>query len=89
MHRVLKPVTLEELTRAQERLEGHVLHSPMVKLKWRRPEKNGGQGGPEIYLKLENLQPINRQALLSKNCWIESKFTILRCNISASRSAVQ
>ena len=64
MHRVLKPVTPEESRRALERLEGHVLHSPMVKLKWRRPEKSDSQGGPEIYLKLENLQPINRQALL-------------------------
>ena len=89
MHRALKPVTPEESHRAQERLEGHVLHSPMVKLKWRRPEKNGSQDGPEIYLKLENLQPINRQALLSKNCWVESKLTTIRCNISVSRSAVQ
>ena len=56
MHRILKPVLASETKSAQKRLERHVIKSPMVKLKWDRP---GGHQGPQIYLKLENLQAIN------------------------------
>lgn len=58
MDRVLRPVSPTESQAAQQRLKGQVLHSPIVKLQWRR-KIGGGGAGPEIYLKLENLQAIN------------------------------
>lgn len=48
------PVTLAELEAARERLRGVVMTTPLVPLRgpWDKP-------GREIFLKLENLQPIN------------------------------
>src|SRR6185503_1042510 len=48
------PVTLDELTAARERLLGIVVETPLLPLRgpW-------NEAGREIYLKLENLQPIN------------------------------
>ena len=63
MDRVLRPVSPSESLAAQQRLKGHVLHSPIVKLQWQRQDSDNGKAkGPEIYLKLENLQAINRDA---------------------------
>ena len=64
MDRILRPVSSSESFAAQQRLKGHVLHSPIVKLQWQRQRQDKeakGGGGPEIYLKLENLQAINRE----------------------------
>lgn len=47
----MKPITPEAIEAARERIAGTILRTPLVKL------QTGG--GAEIYLKLENLQPIN------------------------------
>jgi threonine dehydratase len=48
----VRPVTLEEIERARTRISGTVLRTPLVRLEL-------GSAGPEIRLKLENLQPTN------------------------------
>jgi len=48
----VRPITLSEIEEARERISGKVLRTPLVKL-------DAGAGAPEIYLKLENLQPTN------------------------------
>jgi threonine dehydratase len=48
----VRPITLADIEDARERIAGTVLRTPLVKL-------DVGSGGPEIYLKLENLQPTN------------------------------
>lgn len=47
----LQPISLNEIREAQERLRNTVLHTPLVRL-------NIDESPAEIYLKLENLQPI-------------------------------
>jgi len=44
--------TLDEIRAARERIRGVITHTPMIKLRH-------GRETPEIWLKLENLQPIN------------------------------
>src|SRR5580700_70003 len=46
------PITVEAIEAARVRIGGTILRTPLVKLET-------GSGGPQIYLKLENLQPIN------------------------------
>src|SRR3954452_22096507 len=48
----VRPITLDEIKAARERTKGVVLRTPLVKL-------DTGRGGPDIRLKLENLQPTN------------------------------
>src|SRR3954452_7931565 len=48
----VRPITLEDIEQARERVAGTVLRTPLVKL-------DLGAGGPDIRLKLENLQPTN------------------------------
>ena len=48
----IRPITLAEIEAAQTRIAGTVLRTPLVKL-------DLGPGGPDIRLKLENLQPTN------------------------------
>ncbi|HEX8239124.1 MAG TPA: pyridoxal-phosphate dependent enzyme [Allosphingosinicella sp.] len=48
----IRPVALEEVEAARERIAGTVLRTPLVRL-------DLGPGGPDIRLKLENLQPTN------------------------------
>jgi threonine dehydratase len=48
----VRPITLDEIKAARERTMGVVLRTPLVKL-------DTGKGGPDIRLKLENLQPTN------------------------------
>lgn len=48
----VRPITLREIEAARERIAGTIARTPLVKLET-------GAGGREIYLKLENLQPIN------------------------------
>ena len=52
----VRPIALNEIMEARERIAGTVLRTPLVKL-------DLGTGGPDIYLKLENLQPINAYKL--------------------------
>lgn len=52
MVEAIKPITIEAIEAARERIAGTILRTPLVKLQT-------GEGEPEIYLKLENLQPIN------------------------------
>src|SRR5947209_16248350 len=52
----VRPITLEEVRSARERIAGTVLRTPLVKLEL-------GPDGPDIRLKLENLQPINAYKL--------------------------
>lgn len=52
----VRPITLEEIRRARERIAGTILRTPLVKLEL-------GKGAPDIRLKLENLQPINAYKL--------------------------
>jgi threonine dehydratase len=48
----IRAITLEEIEAARERIAGTVLRTPLVRL-------DLGSGGPDIRLKLENLQPTN------------------------------
>jgi threonine dehydratase len=48
----LRPVTLDEIRAARERIRNTITRTPLVKLRHDRDS-------PEIWLKLENLQPIN------------------------------
>lgn len=48
----VRPITLAEIEAARARIAGTVLRTPLVKL-------DTGPGGPDIRLKLENLQPTN------------------------------
>ncbi len=45
------PITLEEIQAARSRIAGTILRTPLLELQ--------GTAGPRIFLKLENLQPIN------------------------------
>jgi threonine dehydratase len=49
----VRPVTLDEILAARERIRGIITRTPLVRL------LHGVDGAPEIWLKLENLQPIN------------------------------
>jgi threonine dehydratase len=48
----VRPITLDDVHAAWGRIEGVVLRTPLVKLRH-------DAGSPEVWLKLENLQPIN------------------------------
>jgi len=48
----VRPVTLEEMRAARERIASLVTRTPLIQLRH-------GTNAPEIWLKLENLQPIN------------------------------
>jgi threonine dehydratase len=48
----VRPIAIEDIEEARPRIAGTVLRTPLVKL-------DLGSGGPEIWLKLENLQPTN------------------------------
>jgi threonine dehydratase len=48
----VRPIAIEDVEQARERIAGTVLRTPLVKL-------DLGGGGPDIRLKLENLQPTN------------------------------
>lgn len=48
----VRPIALAEIEAARERIAGTVLRTPLVRL-------DTGPGGPDIRLKLENLQPTN------------------------------
>ena len=48
----VRPISLDDIEQARTRIAGTVLRTPLVKV-------DLGSGGPEIYLKLENLQPTN------------------------------
>ncbi len=49
----VRPVTLEEIRAARERIKNVITRTPLVRL------RHDVAGAPEIWLKLENLQPIN------------------------------
>jgi len=49
----VRPVTLDDILAARERIRGVITRTPLVRL------LHGIEGAPEIWLKLENLQPIN------------------------------
>src|SRR5579884_1534600 len=48
----VRPIALADVEEARERIAGTVLRTPLVRL-------DVGGSGPDIYLKLENLQPTN------------------------------
>ena len=48
----VRPIPIDDIEQARERVAGTVLRTPLVKL-------DLGEGGPDIRLKLENLQPTN------------------------------
>jgi threonine dehydratase len=48
----VRPITIGDVEQARERIAGTVLRTPLVKL-------DLGSGAPQIWLKLENLQPTN------------------------------
>ena len=48
----VRPITLDDIEQARARIAGTVLRTPLVRL-------DLGTGAPELYLKLENLQPTN------------------------------
>jgi threonine dehydratase len=52
----IRPITLDEIRAAQERIKDTIIRIPLVKLQL-------GPDGPDIRLKLENLQPINAYKL--------------------------
>ncbi|HUR80715.1 MAG TPA: pyridoxal-phosphate dependent enzyme [Thermoanaerobaculia bacterium] len=49
----VRPVTLDDIHAARERIRGVITRTPLVRF------LHGIDGAPEIWLKLENLQPIN------------------------------
>jgi threonine dehydratase len=49
----VRPVTIEDIRAARERIRGVITRTPLIRL------LHGVEGAPEIWLKLENLQPIN------------------------------
>ena len=49
----VRAVTLDEIRAARERISGVITRTPLIRL------LHGIDGAPEIWLKLENLQPIN------------------------------
>src|ERR1700741_5208937 len=52
----VRPITLEEIGKARVTIARTVLRTPLIRL-------DTGSGGPEIRLKLENLQPTNSYKL--------------------------
>lgn len=48
----VRPVTLDEIEAARARIRSTILRTPLVRLRY-------SDAGPAVYLKLENLQPIN------------------------------
>ena len=52
----VRPITLPEIASARATIARSVLRTPLVRL-------DTGAGGPEIRLKLENLQPTNSYKL--------------------------
>jgi threonine dehydratase len=52
----VRPISLEEIRQARERISGTIVRTPLVRLEL-------GAGQPDIRLKLENLQPINAYKL--------------------------
>jgi threonine dehydratase len=52
----VRPITLDDIRRARERIAGTILRTPLVRLEL-------GPNAPDIRLKLENLQPINAYKL--------------------------
>ena len=52
----IRPITLDDIRAARERIAGTILRTPLVRL-------NLGPGEPDVRLKLENLQPINAYKL--------------------------
>ena len=48
----VRPIAIEDIEQARERIAGTVLRTPLVKL-------DLGSDAPEVWLKLENLQPTN------------------------------
>jgi threonine dehydratase len=52
----VRPVTLDEIRAARERIAGTIVRTPLLRL----PR---GSGEPEVLLKLENLQPVNAYKL--------------------------
>ena len=48
----VRPIELEDIEEARQRIASIVLRTPLVRL-------DLGPGGPDIRLKLENLQPTN------------------------------
>ena len=49
----VRPVTIDEIRTARERISGVITRTPLIRL------LHGLEGAPEVWLKLENLQPIN------------------------------
>ncbi|HYO76735.1 MAG TPA: pyridoxal-phosphate dependent enzyme [Thermoanaerobaculia bacterium] len=49
----VRPVTIDEIRAARERIAGVITRTPLIRL------RHDVAGAPEIWLKLENLQPIN------------------------------
>ncbi|HEY0141738.1 MAG TPA: threonine/serine dehydratase [Thermoanaerobaculia bacterium] len=49
----VRPVTIDEIRAARERIAGVITRTPLIRL------LHNVSGAPEIWLKLENLQPIN------------------------------
>ncbi len=52
----IRPITLDDIREARQRIAGTILRTPLVKLEL-------GPGFPDVRLKLENLQPINAYKL--------------------------
>src|SRR4051794_23637527 len=48
----VRPVSLDEIRAARERIKNTIIRTPLVQLRH-------GADAPEVWLKLENLQPIN------------------------------
>jgi threonine dehydratase len=84
MGRAVAPPTLKEIGAARERLAGAVLRTPLVRF-------DADTAGIEVYLKLENLQPIgsfklrgalNRMKALSRDSLNEGVYTASAGNMA-------
>src|SRR5438132_3932976 len=80
----IAPISLQEIRAARERIAGLALRTPLVRL-------NVDDAGAEIYLKLENLQPIgsfklrgagNALALAAPEQWTDGVWTASAGNMA-------
>src|ERR1700683_5108002 len=55
----VRPVLLDDIRAARARIQGVAIRTPLVKLRHARVHARHARDAPEVWLKLENLQPVN------------------------------
>jgi threonine dehydratase len=62
----VRPIALADIEQARARIATTVLRTPLVRL-------DLGPGGPDVRLKLENLQPTNSYKIRRRQCGGEAR----------------